>query len=873
MGKRHAFTYVQASSGYKKGANLYDGESYTTSSERTNSNGGISGSSLVYDKGGAEGFSTYSREQQFYTSDSDSDITEFQSQVIKETGSGRSASTSDYNTRQIDYADTGSQGETTDSASQENTSPFSGFTITRDGVTIDNLFQGAVAQYSRTATTARNETEISYSYSYGGTDRGGSYSERAEDNSGRTLVYQTWDDTADPPEEGTTSTAFANNGYSVTAYSIGGGNDGSGSGRSWTQTAEAAAGESTAEYSFYRESTVFGNFIRNGGQTYEYFYHSENFTTTFDQSTAGETVFEGSTNGTSGSSSGTFVGFPQRNTKAIETIVATTQQKGQTTTETESSILGTFFDEEITYRYTKTVSTDTIGQDIQKLATSETATDPWDNTEFQWIFDSTFSATGGVYGFVSNNKTPIETTQTMSSILSAVADSYFYEGGWEPKNEQYFTSRGSDTSVATRESTTPQTGTVEANGSDIGFDEITENYSYYKKGTESSSAYRSHGFLDSTTATFPITTSSIEIKWDTTSERTFTFKEAVSGTYQINDGPTRNIKDNISSTSFSELRTYGAQSSVETYSVSKNRTYYTTGEQVFQALGGKNIEWKSVDNSPEFILYDAPRLNANNLDMISYKSFTKNDEIAFCSVTDTNRQSRGKASPPEIGYTEWFLSTTIVSDIVTLYTKTTRTDDSFFIPQANKSYLNGLIYFPKDKNRQIVDDNSNSMSFDQNNKITQIVNATLSTISEQLTRSTTSNFLRLLELEGGLQEVTYPKSYAGSYAGIYGKAFGGDNAYEDEGTVVLYGDCTATLYDADGGSTEYANQSLVNANTTSTLPTGMLSFSVSEKFIRYPETGKNHFLITSRKAHQSGGNTFTSPSSSYSYYYPPYYYY
>ena len=281
-------------------------------------------------------------------------------------------------------------------------------------------------------------------------------------------------------------------------------------------------------------------------------------------------------------------------------------------------------------------------------------------------------------------------------------------------------------------------------------------------------------------------------------------------------------------------------------------------------------------------------MNVNIALANTYVSYNKykinNGEIAFVTETDTNRQSRDKLSPPRIRYTEWYLATTRVSNNVTIYTKSTRTDESWYMPdvlERSMPRLNDLIYFPENTNLEIVENRKNSMSFDQDGDITQIVGATFTwtTDSDDLTRSTTSNFIKILETKGGLEKMTNPKTAKAYLAnsGRYQTIFGGNNAYDENGAILLKGNCTLTVYDIDGGSTLLTNNpSGGTLDTISTLKkgAGMLSFDVNEAYIAKPHPYKNNYMQTSRLRPGFQQPTFTSPTStyqSYSYYYSYYY--
>jgi hypothetical protein len=298
-------------------------------------------------------------------------------------------------------------------------------------------------------------------------------------------------------------------------------------------------------------------------------------------------------------------------------------------------------------------------------------------------------------------------------------------------------------------------------------------------------------------------------------------------------------------------------------------------------------EFAFIDRSA----FDSPRISPNLAQLLSYKShdeYYKNGmpEVAFATETATNRESRDKLSPPEIRYTEWYLASSVVSDDVTINTKSSRTDSSYYIPDAGlpaeTSALNNLFYFPKDDNVEIVDNKTNSMSFDNDGDITQIAKGhfTWTTDTDDSVRSTSSKFLKILELKGGLIKLTNPKSYLedGARSGRYQYVFGGNNEYDENGTILLRGDASVTVFDQSDGST-ILEQSLSASEADKTYNLakgkGILSLSAPEKRVLVPFVYKNQPLQTSRNRPEFFVPSFTSPTGSYgsSSYYSYYYYY
>ena len=872
MGRRYAIYYTENSSGYKKPASLYDGESYTRTTNGSNNTGGVTQlteAGTTYQAGAIEGVSTYDRSTSRSDSYNGSNGARYNSNnegATQASGAiGGSASSSSSNEGRNPNNDTSTTYSTSYGGSN------SSFTQSGEQVSAGARVGDYESRGANAGETSWNRTESTYSRS--GSNKGTGVTQTATK---RTVNFRSYSDT-----DG--ATVYINSQFGVTSLEVANSVVTAEAGGTVTNTAEADS-DGNATFTVIATNSYSASGGNIGGYTIRVTDHIENAETTTDFIDDRVIDYTGFVTESSSSRSYTIQVNQGASTKQIQTLGRITLSKFQSTTETSSRILGTFFDEEITQRYTAIVSTDSIEQLRTATVTTEAATDSWDDSAYQWLINSTLSADGGVYGYLSNNKESIGTSVTTSSYLSEVQDSYFYEGqDWMPKNDQFYSTRGTEDPESFDSTNTYLGETGEAQRT--AQSGVTEEYSFIARGGDTSSYYKSHGFLDSTIATNDSQTSSAEITWEETYATQVASRETLTTTNNIETGPTQSIEDNFGTSTSSYLKTIGSSSVVSTYSLSSRLVNIkSTSTRIVQSRNEDNISWSSIDNSPKPYAFDRFIFRYNSVYPISYSSMEFNDpffggEIAFCSVTDIDRQSRKKAEPPKLKYTEWYLSTTDVSDGVTIYAKTSSSGESFFVPQARSSLLNDMIYMPKDQDFQVVDHFTNSMSFSRNNTHTQIVEATFTwtTDADDLTRSTTSNFLRLFEVQDGLQTVEQPKSYRDFGGGFSrgGTFFGGDNAYADAGTLEIRGDAEVTVFDNDGGSTLYQNNSSENLVTTSTLPSNqMLSISGQNRLIQEQATYKNNYRLTSRSYLPPTYNPYnTSTPSYYSsyYYYGPYY--
>ena len=588
------------------------------------------------------------------------------------------------------------------------------------------------------------------------------------------------------------------------------------------------------------------------------------------------------------------------------TTGTTTRAANQSTTSTKNSTLGVFFSETITRLSTYYLRTDTIEQTrdskiLSKSGGYDSFNDPRSlvNSGRIFITDRTYSAKGGVLGWISNNQIKISGTITTSYLLNDAVPSYNFDGASESyKFEEHSFSRGSgdstDTSIPRYSFTVTNPATESTISSTVAdFELVSEDYTYYQRTNGDGTRPFSFGWLGQTQPRLEISTTSREIIWQSTSERPLESPSTSTELVEFNTiGRLIFTTTNNIGATYDNIRILKGKSSIETYNATSFTEVSTTVTQFLPfALNIRNFtirqEFPVLDRSA----FDSPRVSPNLAQLLSYKShdeYYKNGmpEVAFATETATNRESRDKLSPPEIRYTEWYLASSVVSDDVTINTKSSRTDSSYYIPDAGfpdeTSALNNLFYFPKDDNVEIVDNKTNSMSFDDDGDITQIAKGhlTWTTDTDDLVRSTSSKFLKILELKGGLIKLTNPKSYLedGARSGRYQYVFGGNNEYDENGTILLKGDASVTVFDQSNGST-ILEQSLAasEADKTYTLAKGkgMLSLSAPEKRVLVPFVYKNQPLQTSRNSPGFLVPSFTSPTGSYgsSSYYSYYYYY
>jgi len=877
MGKHYGFTYVENSSGYKKPASLYDGESYTTSSSgalgfSTNTQTNVFTRNLTVERGAIDGASslggTATAQTNYAFSNQSSTGERFSGSTYIGESYTRSTSfqSSHINNQSSESIFTSSREAT---AGDPISYRFTASTFRKTVYGFGSLQSGS---YSSVVTKGDNYTETVYNSS--GKNNTASYGNTSIYEAGKTIT-DTGTDGGGNTVGNTLNNSVINN--VVLASDV----EANGTTIISIATAAAAEGENTAEYTRnYDAKRTFALNVGGGGTTSQDNYRDdgEGGTTTFTNYSSLE--LSGNTAINDSTSSTTFAGYPAKNTKVIYTTGATTKYANQQTTETSSSVLGTFFGSEVTRRYTKIVSTETIEQNITSVLSSSSATDSWDDSRYDFLIDKTFTAVGGVFGFISNDTDSISESMTTSKAFSDAEDSYYFKGqSFTPRAEVYDSSSG----TATDDQSTTITITS-ANGTTEGTQAIesaeSAEYSYFRRDTETTGTnYKSHGFLDSTIVSKSLITSSESILWGVTNQTSLQLNNYTTTNFIREASPTRSATG-YSRFYSSKLSTINSSSQLSTYE--GNSLFLTTisSQQFVNTRNGSNITWRSIDNGMKPDQFKDFVLINPQASLYSYESmkFTE-EEIAFCSVTDTDRESRQKVTPPELRYTEFFLTTTDLSG-VTVYSKSTRTEESWFAPQAQMSYLNSMIYFPKDKELEIYETNSNSMSFGQDNQNTQIINATFSTVEnltkklnstlsitiEDVTRSTTSEFLRIFSLNGGLITREQPRSY--NYSGLEtsGKIAGGDNAYSDSGTAFLNGNCKFTISDTSGGSTEYTNNISDSEVASSTLPDEAFYISANSLLYLQRANGNNNYLLTSRS--NSGGSYYVDDD-----YYDDYDYY
>lgn len=875
MGSRNAFTFVASSSGYLKPASLYSGESYERSSfytdEGTDTDNpfGVSAhSKYTNEGGGADGFRSFSEATSELSTSSNTDVTFGSSNSSAITSSDNTSTFSSFSSSQNQSQFTDSNTISTDSVLITRTKYDNGEEITtysyKSGgtTTLANLRNTLLDGSSSGSTFQGNN---SYSYVSSGSVNNGSISIVSATSSSALSIVSI--DTIDTNGE---NSGYDEHRYSTSYYellqTISDGNDVNyASGLSSTITANPNS-DNQATYTTLFETRYSNEINENGGETYslEYRYdgstiasetQSDGGSTTF--STSEVTDYTGQTNSDEGSSSGTTL-VNATGTKNVNSTGQSTREVLTAETGTSSSILGTFFDQEVTQRYTyidygeltDLDPTNTAEQSRYGIITTTSATEIWDNLNFDFLIDKTLSAAGGVYGFLSNNKESVENTYSTSTALSDIEDSYFLEGqSWMPLTLSVSSTRGTDTTmpsmtypVTTRLDTTTRTFNAKINSS--------IEYSYYKIGTQTGSNYASNGFLDETIITRDLTTNSSSIFIDQISASDFSYFPTTTTVREVKTTPT--IETTLQTIfDSSGIGTYFDGEQILTYNkYTTSSSHYTQETTVGTLIDviGRYVSYSKTINTIKPDAFDSFNLRQNEIDAMSYRSMPfLYDEKAFCSVTNTDRQSRDKASPPDVDYKEFFLTTTVDSNSVTRYSQTTRTAEGWFIPQAQESSINGMIYFPKSENFEIVDHGTNTMSFSENNQNTQIVQVTFSTVSDGLTRSTTSQFARFLTV-GSLQSRDHPKSFSYNVVNYKNpKFFGGNNEYSGEGIAYLQGYCDATAFDISGGSTVFANDESIHA-TSSTLTTGIVSISSPEKIVVEKAKFKNNYILTLRES-------------------------
>jgi hypothetical protein len=535
---------------------------------------------------------------------------------------------------------------------------------------------------------------------------------------------------------------------------------------------------------------------------------------------------------------------------------------------TSSDVLGTFFDEEVTYRYTETDSIDGE-QAIETTLTTSASTDTWDDDVYQYLTDKTLSAVGGLYGFVPNSNASIGNSRSIQFALSDAEDSYVLDG--QPSaisSEAFFSSRGTETFQGTM--ALKRTSYSSFNTVNNYTKNISSEYEYYATeynltGTD----YEKNGFLDSTIVTYPLTTKSKKIYLEEIASSNVTASRITNYSHTVNKRPI--ISKNATRSSLStNMQTLFGENGLETFPTIYYTTTETSYEQAVNTKYGSNISWQGVEKYTIGGQFDSISMKSPSPTFVSYESMKIAwGEKAFCSVTDTDRQSRRKAAPPTVSYSEFFLTTTVVSDIVTKYSTSIRTNESWFVPQAVESSMNGLIYFPKNEEleasgqRTSIEFYSNtdgwttvknstdySLSFSDDNQHTQIVQVTFSTDWSGVTRSTTSEFERFLTANDGLQTREQPMSYDYSGANYSGNTIiGGDNAYDQSGHVILPKDCHLTIVDTAGDSHFYDNTQ--DDNVSSHIPKGMLYVSAVKRIYRIKANFKNKYLLVTGRGPQA----------------------
>ena len=859
MGSRNAFIFTDSSSGYLKPASLYDGESFTESSFYSNSstygNSFISSTTSqadhTYEQGAENGGTTLGRSSVNSGSFQDEGVTSSSqfSYDIKRSNSISSTSSSYIANRSVlqltdntvitesftATAGDGPVGDETITWSSE-----SGGTTTR--VNLRNITNST----SNSADTVRSLNELSFSRTRDENVKTQSYEYQ---ESSTDLVKSTYITEDEGGNTGYENTQYATSRYTSNRTVITSRIYGSGSSLSRTITAGATGTELTAEYTRERTSEYGDSVDISGGFTRFNEYTIENATSTTNSSNIATSEYTGNTVTFSSETSNTFAAFVTVNSKIVNTTSDITNSVYQSTTLTSSQNLGSFFNQQVTQRYTRISSADTIEQSSYGQITTTAPTDSWDDTKYDFLTDKTILATGGVYGFIPNLKQSISDSFTISTKLSEADSSYVLDGeSWIPLNEILSSTRGTETSQQSITLSTTVTLT-ETIGIDYTFTDrnLSDTYSYYKSGGQTGTNYLKNGYLGATIITADLTTGSINIYWGQSSSSSTEGRATTDSTYDRIDSPSIQTSV-IYTSSTTAMGSYFGSEEVSTYVRSSISNISSTSSSYISTRNGSNITWQSLDNRTLYGQFDRLSLKAIQISAASYESMNfANGEKPFCSVTNTNRQSRNKATPPDIDYKEFFLTTTVDSDSVTKYSQSTRTADSWFIPQARSSSINGMIYVPKDENFEIIDHGTNTMSFSGNNQNTQIVQVTFSNVSSGLTRSTISKFVRFFTVGGGLQTKDQPKSFSQTgFLSFSPEIMGGDNAYSDNGTAFLYKDCTATILDISGGSTVFTNKESDNNFTSSTLPTGMVYISAKDQLFRVSDNFKNNYILTRR---------------------------
>jgi hypothetical protein len=849
MGSRHAFTYTASSSGYLKPSSLYGGESYTTSSRN---NIGTGAEYEVYrfthEEGAVNGGTAAS---------GTNSSTKYNSSA---TGSG----VTNY-TQQPSGSTTASNGGFGQTLSQ-----YTGNTV----ITTSYSFSSGLPGGNSYSEVSGGTTTI---YKSRQTKLGGESSGGTTSNIGSVLMTKT---SSDKPRGYVQTLATRRTGNAGTTIVSGSGTDpddtfltyfteafsyfrslytsssdqreGSGSSESVTIT---GTGGNTVSWGHTSANSRKYHYLSS--ETYEYGTSNDYGIYTTNSGTMTEF---GSTSYGAEFSSSSSNSFVDPGTKSVMTLGQVTNDVSRISSVTSSDVLGTFFDEEVTYRYTETDSTEG-DQAIETTFTTSAQTDIWDDDVYEYFTDKTLSAVGGRYGFVPNSKASIGNSHSIQFALSDADDSYVLDGqSYAISSQAFFSSRGTDTFQGTmmlRRTSYSSLNTVNEYITSLSSEYEYYATDYYHTGTD----YDKNGFLDSTIVTYPLTTKSKSIHLEEIASSNVTASRLTNYSHTAYARPIRIVNATRSSLS-TNMQTLFGENGLETFRVNYYTTTETSYEVAVNTKYGSNIDWQGVQTYTIAGQFDSFSIKSPMPTFISYESMRKAwGEKAFCSVTDTDRQSRRKAAPPKVSYSEFFLTTTVVSEIVTKYSTSIRTNESWFVPQAGESSINGSIYFPKNEElgasgqktsiefysstdgwTTVENSTDYSLSFSDDNQHTQIVQVTFSTDWSGVTRSTTSEFERFFTANDGLQTREQPMSYDYSGANYSGNTIiGGDNAYEQSGYVILPKDCHLTIVDTSGGSHLYDNTQ--DDNVSSRIPKGMLYVSAVSKMYRIKENEKNKYLL------------------------------
>ena len=833
MGSRHAFTYTASSSGYLKPSSLYGGESYTTSSRN---NIGTGPEYEVYrfthEEGAVNGGTAASgtnSSTKYNSSATGSGVTNYTQQPSGSTTTSNGKFGQSLSQYTVNTVITTSYSFSTGDPGLNSYSEVSGGTTT-----IYKLRQTKLGGESSGGTTSNIGSVLMTKTS---SDKPRGYVQalatRRTGNAGTTIVSGSGTDPDDTfLTYFTESFSYFRSRYtSSSVQSVG-------SGSSESVTITGTGGNTVSEGYTSANSRKYYYLSSN---TYE--EGSSNDYGTYTTNSGTMTEFGSSSYGAEFSSSSSYP-FVDPGTKSVVTLGQVTNDVSRISSVTSSDVLGTFFDEEVTYRYTQTDSTEGE-QAIETTFTTSASTDTWDDDVYEYLKDKTLSAVGGRYGFVPNSNSPIGNSHSIQFALSDADDSYVLDGQSHAiSSEAFFSSRGTGTfqeTMALRKTSYSSFNTVNEY-----ITTISSEYEYYATDYDHTGTdYYKNGFLDSTIVTYPLTTKSKSIYLEEVASSNVTASRLTDYSHTVYARPIRSY--NVTRLSLStNMQTLFGENGLETFPANYYTTTETNYEVAVNTQYGSNISWQGVETYSISGQFDRISMKSPMPTFISYESMRKAwGEKAFCSVTDTDRQSRRKAAPPKVSYSEFFLTTTVVSEIVTKYSTSIRTNESWFVPQAGESSINGSIYFPKNEElgaSGVENSTDYSISFSDDNQHTQIVQVTFSTDWSGVTRSTTSEFERFLTANDGLQTREQPMSYDYSGANYSGNTIiGGDNAYEQSGYVILPKDCHLTIVDTSGGSHLYDNTQ--DDNVSSRIPKGMLYVSAVSRMYRIKENFKNKYLL------------------------------